>query len=114
MHRPAFIRATPAVAVVSAVTSAACECAVTAAVAAVTLCTRSPSAPPIFVTRASMLLALFKISVRSITIDEASCLILQRVLETADSVLDFALNFVGPAVSLKLGIAGCLADSFLD
>jgi hypothetical protein len=100
--------ARPAVAVVGAVTSAASEFAATAAVAAVTLCTRSPIAPPIFVTRASMLL------VRSITIDEASCLILQRVLETADSVLDFALNFGGPAVSFKLGIAGCLADSLLD
>jgi hypothetical protein len=63
--------ARPAVAVVGAVTSAACEFAATAAVAAVTLCTRSPIAPPIFVTRASMLLALFK-EFRSINHDRRS------------------------------------------
>jgi hypothetical protein len=52
--------ARPAVAVVGAVTSAACQFPATAAVAGVTLCTRSPIDSPIFVTCASMLLALFK------------------------------------------------------
>src|SRR3984893_17289938 len=39
---------------------------------------------------------------------------LQRVLETADSVLDLAFDLVGLAVSLQLGIACCLADGLLD
>src|SRR5690349_20468916 len=41
-------------------------------------------------------------------------LFLQRVLETAAMVLDPALNPVGRAVSLQLGIACCLADGLLD
>ena len=38
----------------------------------------------------------------------------ERVLETADSVLDLALNLVGLALSLQLGITRRLADGFLD
>jgi hypothetical protein len=41
-------------------------------------------------------------------------LLLQRVLETTDSVLDLALNLVGLAVSLQLGIACRFADGLLD
>src|SRR3984893_2104500 len=41
-------------------------------------------------------------------------LFLQRVLEATDSVLDLAFDLVGLAVSLQLGIAGCLADGLLD
>jgi hypothetical protein len=41
-------------------------------------------------------------------------LLLQRVLETADSVLDLALNLVGLAVRLQLGIAYHLADGLLS
>ena len=40
-------------------------------------------------------------------------LLLQRVLETADSVLNLALNLVGLAVRLQLGIAYRLADGLL-
>src|ERR1700730_7409205 len=51
-----------------------------------------------------------------ITIDEPSglFLFLERVLETADSVLDLAFDLVGLAVSLQLGIACCLTDGLLD
>src|ERR1700737_3980806 len=40
--------------------------------------------------------------------------LLQRVLETADSVLDLAFDLVGLAVSLQLGIASRPADGRLD
>src|SRR5271169_6941605 len=38
----------------------------------------------------------------------------QRVLETTDSVLDLALDLVGLAVSLQLGVACRLGDGLLD
>src|SRR5690242_9015643 len=41
-------------------------------------------------------------------------LLLQGVLETADSVLDLAFDLVGLAVGLQLGIAYRLADGLLD
>src|SRR5579884_720525 len=41
-------------------------------------------------------------------------LLLQRILESAGSVLDLALDLVGLAVGLQLGIAGRLADRLLD
>jgi hypothetical protein len=41
-------------------------------------------------------------------------LLLQRVLETADSVLDLACDLVGLAVGLQLGIAYRLADGLFD
>src|SRR3984893_8066252 len=41
-------------------------------------------------------------------------LLLQRVLETTDSVLDLAFDLVGLAVGLQLGIAYRLADGLLD
>jgi hypothetical protein len=41
-------------------------------------------------------------------------LTLQRVLETADSVLNLAFDLVGLAVGLQLGIAYRLADGLLD
>ena len=41
-------------------------------------------------------------------------MLLQRVLETADSVLDLAFNLFGVAVSLQLGIASRLSDGLFD
>jgi hypothetical protein len=41
-------------------------------------------------------------------------LFLQRVLQTAYSVLDIALKLVGLALRLKLGVTYHLADGLLD
>jgi hypothetical protein len=54
----------------------------------------------------------------SITIDNQAplcphSLLFQRVLKTADSVLDIALNLVGLALTFQLGITCRLADGFL-
>jgi hypothetical protein len=41
-------------------------------------------------------------------------LLLQRVLETTDSVLEFTCNLVSLAIRLQFGIAYRLADGLLD
>src|SRR5476649_1039994 len=45
---------------------------------------------------------------------EAGLFALQRVLQTADGVLDLALDLIGHAFGLQLAVADGLAGSFLD